>query len=120
MGNFMNSEIVGKPSDGPWAIVFERVDMLPRHPAQLYEAVSYISIFLFLTFLYRFKRENFKTGFLFGLFLVLIFTVRIAVEFVKVKQADYDTSFMMMSTGQALSIPFMIIGVGLMIWSFKK
>ena len=120
MGNFMNSEIVGKPAEVPWAIIFTRVDMLPRHPAQLYESFSYLFIFLLLTYLYKTKRDYFKNGFLFGLFLVLIFTVRLLVEFVKVKQADYDTSFLMMTTGQALSIPFLLIGLGFMVWSFKK
>ncbi len=120
MGNFMNSEIVGKPAEVPWAIVFERVDMLPRHPAQLYEAVSYLGIFLLLTFIYKTKRTVLKNGFIFGLFLTLIFTARFLIEFVKVKQADYDTSFLMMSTGQALSIPFLIIGIIIMFWSLKK
>ena len=120
MGNLMNSEIVGNPTDVSWAIIFSRVDMLPRHPAQLYESFSYLVIFIVLTLLYRFKRDHFNNGFLFGLFLVLIFTVRILVEFVKVKQADYDTSFLMMSTGQALSVPFILIGLVLMVWSFKK
>ncbi len=120
MGNFMNSEIVGKPTDVPWAVVFTRVDLLPRHPAQLYESFSYLFIFLLLTYLYTTKRNSLKNGFLFGLFLVLIFTVRLLVEFVKVKQADYDTSFLMMTTGQALSIPFLLAGFGLMFWSFKK
>jgi len=120
MGNLMNSEIVGIPTNISWAIVFSRVDMLPRHPAQLYESFSYLVIFIVLTLLYKFKRDHFNNGFLFGLFLVLIFTVRILVEFVKVKQADYDTSFLMMSTGQALSVPFILIGLVLMVWSFKK
>jgi len=120
LGNFMNSEIVGKPTDVPWAIVFERVDSLPRHPAQLYEAFSYLAIFLLLTFIYKTKREVLNNGFLFGLFLTLLFSARFLIEFVKVKQADYDTSFLMMSTGQALSIPFLIIGLVLMVWSFRK
>jgi len=120
MGNFMNSEIIGNPTDVSWAVIFSRVDMLPRHPAQLYESFSYLIIFILLTLLYRFKRHNFKDGFLFGLFLVLIFTVRILVEFVKVKQADYDTSFLMMSTGQALSLPFIIIGFLFIVWSLRK
>ncbi len=120
MGNFMNSEIVGKPTDVPWAIVFQRVDMLPRHPAQLYEAISYFAIFLLLTLIYKTKREKLHNGFLFGLFLTLIFTARLLIEFVKVKQADYDTSFLMMTTGQALSIPFLIVGLIIMLWSLKK
>jgi len=120
MGNFMNSEIVGKPTDVSWAIIFSRVDNLPRHPAQLYEAFSYLAIFLLLTFIYKTKRKVLNNGFLFGLFLTLLFSARFLIEFVKVKQADYDTSFLMMSTGQALSIPFLIIGIILMAWSFKK
>ena len=120
MGNFMNSEIVGKPAEVSWAIVFERVDMLPRHPAQLYEAAAYLGIFLLLTFIYKTKRTILKNGFIFGLFLTLLFTARFLIEFVKVKQADYDTSFLMMSTGQALSIPFLIIGIVIMFWSLKK
>ncbi len=120
MGNFMNSEIVGKPTDVPWAVIFTRVDMLPRHPAQLYESFSYLFIFVLLTAIYKTKRDSLKNGFLFGLFLVLIFTVRLLVEFVKVKQADYDTSFLMMTTGQALSIPFLLAGFAFMFWSSKK
>jgi len=120
MGNLMNSEIVGKPTDVSWGVVFSRVDMLPRHPAQVYEGVSYLIIFLLLTLIYKTKREVLPNGLLFGLFLTLIFTVRLLVEFVKVKQADYDTSFLMMTTGQALSIPFLLFGIGLIFWSLRK
>jgi len=120
MGNFMNSEILGKPTEVPWAIVFSRVDNLPRHPAQLYEAFSYMIIFLFLTYIYV-KRKDLvgKTGFLFGMFLTLIFSVRFGVEFIKVKQAAYAHS-VNLTTGQELSIPFLIIGIVLIIWSLRK
>ena len=120
MGNFMNSEIVGNPSDVSWAVVFSRVDALPRHPAQLYESFSYLIIFITLTLLYKSKRTSLKNGTLFSLFLISIFTVRFLVEFVKVKQADYDTSFLHMSTGQALSVPFLLIGFIMLVWSLKK
>ena len=120
MGNFMNSEIVGIPTQVPWAVIFTKVDLIPRHPAQLYEAISYLFIALILFLIYAKYRENLKPGLNFSLFLVLIFVVRIVVEFVKVKQADYDTSFLMMSTGQALSIPFLIFGVGMFVWSIRK
>jgi len=120
MGNFMNSEIVGIPTDVSWAVVFSRIDALPRHPAQLYEAFSYLVIFLLLSAIYKYKRKSINNGLIFGLFLTLLFSVRILIEFVKVKQADYDTSFLMMSTGQALSLPFIIIGLGFIAWSFKK
>lgn len=120
MGNFMNSEIVGTPTDISWAIIFSRVDNLPRHPAQLYEALSYLAIFILLFSIYKYIKAQVKPGLMFGIFLTLVFSVRFFVEFVKVKQADYDTSFLMMSTGQALSIPFLVAGVGFIIWSLKK
>ena len=120
LGNFMNSEIIGNPTDVSWAVVFSRVDMLPRHPAQLYEAFSYLAIFILLTLVYKYKRHSINNGLIFGLFLTLLFSVRILVEFVKVKQADYDTSFLMMSTGQALSLPFIFIGLGFIVWSLRK
>jgi len=119
MGNFMNSEIIGKPSELPWAIVFQRVDMIPRHPAQLYEAFSYLIIFFILTYIYKRNYKKLQKGFLFGLFLVLIFTARFLIEFVKVRQADYSLGIDL-TTGQLLSIPFLIVGIGFMVWSYKK
>jgi len=119
LGNFMNSEIIGKPTEVPWAVVFSRVDSLPRHPAQLYEAVSYLIIFLMLTYIYKTRKTSLKSGFLFGLFLVLIFSARFMIEFVKVKQAAY-MSEISLTTGQDLSIPFLILGVFLIVWSFRK
>lgn len=119
MGNLMNSEIVGHQTDVPWAIVFTRIDSLPRHPTQLYEAFSYLVIFLLLTYIYKKGREKLNNGFIFGLFLVLIFSARFLIEFVKEKQASYSTE-LLLSTGQMLSIPFLILGVGLIFWSLRK
>ncbi|QOP40837.1 prolipoprotein diacylglyceryl transferase [Sulfurimonas marina] len=119
MGNLMNSEILGKVSDVSWAIVFSRVDKLPRHPAQLYEALSYLLIGLVLFSIYIKFRDKLKDGFLFGLFLTLVFIVRFLVEFVKERQADYAAD-MLLSTGQLLSIPFIVLGVYLMLRSCKK
>lgn len=120
MGNLMNSEILGKPTEVPWAIVLSRVDNLPRHPAQLYESFSYMIIFLFLTYIYV-KRKDLvdKKGFLFGVFLTLLFSARFAVEFIKEKQAAYAHEINL-TTGQELSIPFLILGVALIIWSLRK
>ena len=118
MGNFMNSEIIGKPTEVPWAVIFLRVDALPRHPTQLYEAFSYLIIFFILAYIYK-RREKLNRGFLFGLFLILIFTVRFIVEFVKTKQADYTLNIGL-TTGQLLSIPFLILGVFLIFYSIKK
>ena len=119
MGNLMNSEIIGKPTEVPWAIIFSRVDSLPRHPTQLYEALSYLIIFFILTYIYIKKRKSLNNGFLFGLFLALIFSARFMIEFVKVKQAAY-ASEISLTTGQDLSIPFLLAGFFLIIWSLRK
>jgi prolipoprotein diacylglyceryl transferase len=113
MGNFMNSEIVGKPTESLFGIVFSRVDMIPRHPTQLYEGISYLFIFLFLTLLFKYKKEQFGEGFFFGAFLLLIFSVRFLVEFVKTRQADYSLDIGL-TTGQLLSIPFLLFGIYLL------
>ncbi len=117
--NFMNSEIIGIQTDVPWAVVFTRIDLLPRHPAQLYESLSYLSIFITLILLYRFSNIKKLTGALFGTFLCLIFTARFGIEFVKVKQAAY-TGEIWISTGQALSIPFFVVGIVLLLRAWKK
>ena len=117
--NFINSEIVGKPTDVPWAVIFERVDQLPRHPVQLYEAFSYLCIFILLLICYRFSQMKQRAGALFGLFLCLVFTARFSLEFVKVKQAAYETG-LTINTGQWLSIPFLIVGVYLLATSLMK
>jgi len=119
MGNFMNSEIIGNPTESAFGIVFSRVDMIPRHPTQLYEAFSYLLIFLFLTFIYKRKSKKLSDGFLFGLFLLLIFSARFMIEFVKTKQADYSLGIGL-STGQLLSIPFLVLGVYLIIKAVRQ
>jgi phosphatidylglycerol---prolipoprotein diacylglyceryl transferase len=119
LGNFMNSEILGRVTDVSWAVVFSRVDNLPRHPAQLYEAFSYLVIAVVLFIIYIKFRNRFKDGFFFGLFLVLVFIVRFLVEFVKERQADYAADTLL-STGQMLSIPFILLGVYLVFKALKK
>lgn len=119
MGNFMNSEIVGHQTQLPWGVVFSKIDMLPRHPTQLYEALSYLAIFVLLLLVYRFKRQKLTEGFLFGLFLTLIFSARILVEFVKEKQEAY-TLETLFTTGQLLSIPFILFGLWLVFKSLKR
>ncbi|MGZ9897862.1 prolipoprotein diacylglyceryl transferase [Shewanella gaetbuli] len=117
MGNFANSEIVGITTDKPWAIIFERVDMLPRHPAQLYEAIAYLAIFITMWLLYRYTHIKQKQGALVGLFLALVFGARYLIEFVKVRQAEFAQEWAM-SVGQMLSIPFVLVGLGLFIAAF--
>ena len=114
MGNFFNSEIIGTPVNG--GIVFDHFDSLPRHPVQLYEAVTYLLIFVILFSIYRRFGKTLKDGRLLGIFLILVFTSRFGLEFFKIPQAHYgqDTGI---SVGQWLSVPFIIYGVVLIIMS---
>ncbi|MBE0603553.1 MAG: prolipoprotein diacylglyceryl transferase [Deltaproteobacteria bacterium] len=109
IGNFMNSEIVGIPTGGSWGVVFERVDMLPRHPVQLYEAAAYVAVFAILLLMYGRHRDRLRDGMLTGAFLSLVFSARFVFEFFKTPQAAYETTYAI-SVGQLLSIPFIIAG----------
>jgi prolipoprotein diacylglyceryl transferase len=114
IGNFFNSEIIGKPADEnlPWGVVFKNVDNIVRHPGQLYEAFGYIFVFLILFFSYWKSNKAKKEGFLFGLFLLLLMTVRVFVEKFKIAQVDGREDWILgLNTGQILSIPFIIIGL---------
>ena len=119
LGNFMNSEIIGTPTTLPWGVVFERVDNIPRHPAQLYEAVSYFIIFAIMMLLYKKKRARLKNGFLFGLATVLFFTARFLIEFVKENQVGFEEE-MTLNMGQLLSLPFIAVGIGFIIYGIMK
>ena len=119
IGNFFNSEILGKVTDLPWAIIFERVDMLPRHPVQLYEAFSYLTLLALFIMLYKKLNPLLVTRLFPGLFLLTMFTVRFLLEYTKTRQADY-TLEVPFSTGQLLSVPFIIIGLLWVIWALKK
>jgi len=118
-GNLFNSEILGLPSDKPWAIIFERVDMIPRHPVQLYEAFSYLIILVLLVAIYRKVTPAFATKILPGVFLVTLFTARFFLEYTKTRQAAYTTD-LSFTTGQMLSIPYIILGILWIIWAFKS
>lgn len=111
LGNLMNSEILGKPTDVPWAFVFKRVDDVPRHPVQLYESLSYLAIFFILYFVYWKTDKRKQPGFVFGLFLILVFGVRVIWEYYKESQGGIESAFgNVLSTGQLLSVPFVLIG----------
>ena len=110
LGNLMNSEIIGKATDVPWAFIFQKIDDIPRHPGQLYEAIAYFIFFFIGWWFYRHKPEKVGTGFFFGLCLTLIFTFRFFIEFTKENQVDFENS-LPLDMGQLLSIPFIIIGV---------
>jgi len=119
IGNFFNSEIVGVPSDLPWAIVFERFDDTPRHPAQLYESASYLGIFGVLFLLDRKRGTTLPRGLLAGLFLVLVFSARFLIEFVKRRQADFAQDWLL-SMGQILSIAFILGGAALIAFAVSR
>lgn len=113
LGNLMNSEIIGKVTDVPWAFIFEKIDKVPRHPGQLYEAIAYAVFFFVGWYLYRHKPQKVGTGFFFGFCLTLIFTFRFFVEYTKDIQVDFESG-MFLNMGQLLSIPFVIIGIACM------
>ncbi|HEX2969600.1 MAG TPA: prolipoprotein diacylglyceryl transferase [Bacteroidales bacterium] len=119
LGNFMNSEIIGIPTTKPWGVIFEQVDNLPRHPAQLYEAISYFIIFSVMMILYLKMRFRFKNGFFFGVASVLFFTARILIEFVKENQAGFEDG-MILNMGQLLSLPYIAVGIGFIIYGLLK
>jgi prolipoprotein diacylglyceryl transferase len=110
LGNLFNSEILGEPTRVPWAFVFKRVDSVPRHPAQLYESIAYLIIFVCLMLVYRKLRAQTPRGLLLGLFLILVFTARFFIEFVKERHAAFEQNWPL-SVGQILSIPFILAGV---------
>jgi prolipoprotein diacylglyceryl transferase len=110
LGNFFNSEIIGTPTDLPWAVVFARIDSIPRHPAMLYESLSYLTLFGVLWFLYRRQGPNIQPGRLIGLMLVWVFGSRFFIEFVKENQVPFEER-MLLNMGQWLSIPFVLLGL---------
>ena len=113
LGNLMNSEIIGTPTNVPWAFIFERVDMTPRHPGQLYEAIAYFFFFFVILHFYKRTSKKVGTGFYFGLCLTLIFTFRFFIEYTKDIQVDFESG-MIFNMGQLLSIPFIILGIACM------
>ncbi|MBN1448156.1 MAG: prolipoprotein diacylglyceryl transferase [Bacteroidetes bacterium] len=111
LGNFVNSEILGLPADVPWAVVFTRVDTVPRHPVQLYEAITYLIIFLVMIALYK-KSLGTRTGRLTGSMVTMLFSMRFILEFFKTGQSTLDPS-MPITMGQLLSIPLVAFGIWL-------
>ena len=124
LGNLFNSEIVGTPTHLPWGVKFVRLaphgmpidQIVPLHPAQVYESICYLIIFVILITLYFKKYPHVKQGFFIGLFFVLVFTARFFIEFVKDDQVAFEAG-MPLNMGQLLSIPFIIAGLILL---FRK
>ncbi len=119
IGNLMNSEIVGLPTQLPWAFIFSHIDQTPRHPAQLYEALFYLIITLFLFLIWRSKKVSSYMGFLFGLGIFLIFLQRFIIEFLKENQVEFEEQ-LILNMGQLLSIPLILTGIVIMFWSVTK
>jgi phosphatidylglycerol:prolipoprotein diacylglycerol transferase len=117
-GNFMNSEIYGRPTNGNWGVVFQKDDMIPRHPTQLYEAFAYLLIFGILFWMYKSESIRKAHGLIFGYFLTLLFLARFIIEFFKENQESFENN-MLLNMGQILSIPFILIGLALIIWKSK-
>jgi prolipoprotein diacylglyceryl transferase len=123
IGNFFNSEIIGKPAEEglPWAVVFKNIDNIPRHPGQLYEAFGYLFVFLIVYLIYWKTKKGMQEGYLFGLFLLLLMTVRVFVEQFKIAQVDGREDWILgFNTGQILSIPFILIGIYFMFFHKRK
>lgn len=110
LGNLMNSEIIGKVTDVPWAFVFTRIDMMPRHPGQLYEALAYLALFIIGFALYKRYTSKIGSGFFFGHCMVFVFVFRFLIEFVKDIQEAFEAD-MLLNMGQLLSLPFIAFGI---------
>ena len=119
IGNFFNSEIVGKPSNLPWAVVFTRLDRIPRHPAMLYESLSYLILFFILTYVYLRTNPLKNPKLIFGLCFIIMFSSRFFIEFTKEPQEDFERS-LPLDMGQLLSIPMVALGLYLLIKYFRE
>ncbi|WP_224995303.1 prolipoprotein diacylglyceryl transferase [Cesiribacter sp. SM1] len=118
LGNLMNSEIVGTPTEVPWAFIFTRLDGAPRHPAQLYEAVFYMLLFVLLFILWK-RRQTAQQGLLVGTGMITVFSQRFIVEFLKVDQMPFESD-LLFNMGQILSIPFILTGLFLVLRSLGQ
>ncbi|MDM8001557.1 MAG: prolipoprotein diacylglyceryl transferase [Bacteroidota bacterium] len=120
LGNLMNSEIYGVETNLPWGFVFLRNgENAPKHPTQIYEALAYLTVFGILMRIYWKNLGKQKPGLLFGLFLILVFGFRFFVEYVKEDQVAFEAG-MKLNMGQLLSIPFVLIGIAILIWAYRR
>jgi prolipoprotein diacylglyceryl transferase len=128
-GNFVNSEIIGRPTDLPWGVVFPKADyrdvlgppelhLVPRHPAQLYEALSCLIIFVVLLWFWNRYKDKTPRGSMLGIFLIWIFTLRFLFEYVKENQVAKEAT-MALNIGQLLSIPAVLLGIYFLVRSYK-
>jgi phosphatidylglycerol---prolipoprotein diacylglyceryl transferase len=111
-GNFFNSEILGRPASLPWSVVFDRIDQVPRHPVQLYEALTYLLLFFIMITVYRRGSYRLQPGKQAGFMVIILFTARFMLEFFKEGQAAHD-AYLPITTGQILSLPLIVFGLWL-------
>lgn len=127
LGNLVNHEIIGVPTDLPWGFIFHHAsgdtlingDQVPRHPAQLYEAIYYLFTFGLLMYLYWKTRAKYRMGIIFGVFMIVLWSGRLLIEFVKEGQSNFDGQFVL-NTGQLLSIPLIIAGIIILVKGLKS
>ena len=123
-GNFFNSEIYGKETGSNFGVIFKAAgETTARHPTQLYEAFSYLALFLIMWFLYWKTSKKEQIGFLFGLFMLILWSLRFVIEFLKepqIQERGEEWFFSPLNTGQVLSIPLVLIGAWLMLRKSKK
>ena len=120
LGNLFNSEIYGAPTDLPWGFVFERNgETVPCHPTQLYEAGTYLLLGIVLMWLYWKKLDKVYRGTFVGIFLIVCFGSRFLIEFIKNDQVEFEAD-MLLNMGQILSIPFVLLGIGFLVYAYKK
>jgi len=120
IGNFLNSEIIGKPTNSDFGVVFVQLgEDFARHPAQLYESACYALLFVFLYFLYWKTEIRKKLGLTFGIFFSILWIIRFIVEYAKEPQVAERADWLF-NTGQLLSLPFIVIGFGIVSWSLQR
>ena len=120
LGNLFNSEIYGGPTSLPWGFIFERNgETVPCHPTQLYEGGTYLLLGLVLYALYRWRLDKVYRGTFTGIFFIVCFGSRILIEFVKNPQVAFEEN-MALNMGQILSIPFVLLGIGCLVWAYSK
>lgn len=119
LGNLFNSEIYGNETTLPWGFIFQRKgEVVPKHPTQIYEALSYLILGFILLWVYWRKSEKVFRGWLFGAFFIGCFGMRFLIEFIKMPQVDFEVG-MKLNMGQLLSIPFILAGIISVIWSYR-
>ncbi len=119
LGNLMNSEMIGIPTNLSWAFIFTSTDNIPRHPAQLYEAIHYFMSFIVFFWVWFKQKEKMKNGSLFSWALIILFSLRFVDEFFKINQEQFEDG-MILNMGQILSIPFILIGIVILILNIGK